>query len=726
MKGRGAVLAGLLVVAALLGSSTASGVAHAVPAATPVPSLQPAATAKLFRKLVAHPRRFQAAADCRPLRAVFYAQTDWLRLATKLAANASPCAEYYISVPPFAADKTKLRPNQANQIRALGTNFHALAEIHWTGWSNYVASTGSTWFDAGVEARKRMADAGFDVTKGDTWAINEFPSSVRTGAGSARSNVREFVRGLYEGDGSNPTRGVAFIVGVAQNTSPLPPYQANVQSWYTDAAFWTDMAAYVSDWSQEVYGDFRNYAVPGQPIQTRRDYLNDYLQHEIVLARVAPTVVQPTREYLESAYSPLANSAWSWGSAYGFTAIPFDQMESYVSAQVYALRYFSATTGEPQDHWGFAWAPRNPGLSSGDFASQTSAILDRLAAAIHDSGETVDPSDPGGGACGPPGQNQFCDADFPGAQFLESWKSFRTWTQPVVSFTTPAQTILAGTPSAAIGVALLQANGSPQVVSAPTSIALTSNSSAGQFALAATGPWSNTLTLTVPAGTNLASPFYYQDTKAGNPTITAAASGFTSGVQSETVQPGPPATVTVAPVSATITAGSSRGFRASAVDTFGNSVASPVTWSVAPVALGTVKPAQGVAVTFTAGRRGGAGTLTATAQGGTGPVSASVTLTVTPGAVRVASLRYGVGKTRLFLTATVIDAARRPVPGARIAVLVRRSGRRYFTGHVTSGANGKAIYHFASRPGCYRAAVKSVVAVGYRWDRATPANKLCK
>ena len=39
------------------------------------------------------------------------------------------------------------------------------------------------------------------------------------------------------------------------------------------------MSAYVSDWSQEVYGDFRRYAVPGAPIQVRRDYLNDYLQH---------------------------------------------------------------------------------------------------------------------------------------------------------------------------------------------------------------------------------------------------------------------------------------------------------------------------------------------------------------------------------------------------------------------------------------------------------------
>ena len=45
------------------------------------------------------------------------------------------------------------------------------------------AQNNSTWFDAGVEARQRMAAAGFDVSKGDTWAVNEFPSSVRVGHG---------------------------------------------------------------------------------------------------------------------------------------------------------------------------------------------------------------------------------------------------------------------------------------------------------------------------------------------------------------------------------------------------------------------------------------------------------------------------------------------------------------------------------------------------------------
>jgi hypothetical protein len=107
-----------------------------------VPSLTPAATHALWSSEVARARapRTLADATCNPARVVFYAQTDWLRLATKLDQQASPCASYYVSVPPLAADKTQARSGQASQIRALGTSFHALDEISWNGWSAWVAA----------------------------------------------------------------------------------------------------------------------------------------------------------------------------------------------------------------------------------------------------------------------------------------------------------------------------------------------------------------------------------------------------------------------------------------------------------------------------------------------------------------------------------------------------------------------------------------------------------
>ena len=58
-----------------------------------VPSLTPQATRALWRAEVARARatpRALADATCNPAHVVFYAQTDWLRLATKLDATPSP------------------------------------------------------------------------------------------------------------------------------------------------------------------------------------------------------------------------------------------------------------------------------------------------------------------------------------------------------------------------------------------------------------------------------------------------------------------------------------------------------------------------------------------------------------------------------------------------------------------------------------------------------------
>src|SRR3954453_7888728 len=145
--------------------------------------------------------RMSAAGQSECLRAIFYSPADWLRLATTLAAHDVPCAQYYVGVPPLAADKTTFRPDQPWRIRALGPNFHAVAEISYNGWARWIAANGTTWFDAGVEARRRMAAQGYDIGAGDTWAINESSSAVRNGAGVARQNLRDLARGLYSGAG---------------------------------------------------------------------------------------------------------------------------------------------------------------------------------------------------------------------------------------------------------------------------------------------------------------------------------------------------------------------------------------------------------------------------------------------------------------------------------------------------------------------------------------------
>jgi hypothetical protein len=719
----------LTVVACLLAASGASsaGTAPRDVAVPVVPSLEPEQTEALWRSLVRQPRHKRAQTGCRPLRGVFYAATDWLRLATKLAASASACAAYFISVPPIVGDKTNLRPDQAARIRALGQNFHALAEIHWTSWSRWVTNNQTSWYEAGVEARRRMAQAGFDIQAGDTWAINEFPSTVRSNSGTARANARELVRGLYEGDGSRTARGVVFTVGIGQATTNVSVYQTNLQNWLADVAFWTDMSQYVSDWSQEVYGDFRRYAVPGAPITLRRDYLNDYLQHPVVVARAGPSTIEPARGYLQSTLTPLANAAWQYESGYGWTFVPVDQMQAYVSAQVYALRAFSATTGQPQDRWGFAWQPRNgSGLSSGEFTAQSGAILDRLAAAIRDSGAD-NPSDPGSGACGPPGQNLFCGGDMAEARFSELWKSFRVWSQPVLAFTTVAQSLTAGRASGPMTISLVDLSGAPQPTTGPISVVLSSGSPQGQFSTGPNGPWSSTLSVVIPVASTSSPPFYYLDTRAARPQIMATAAGVTTAAQVQTVTPGSPAKLRIDPASATLPPRKARTFSVAAADAFENPIATVrAAWSVVPSRLGSATPGTGPTTTFKAVGRGGLGRLVASAPGAGGLLSTVARLRVEPGPIRVASLRYEARRSVLRVTAAVVEAGGPPATGVRTGVLVRRNGRAVFSAQKRTDPRGRATYLVSLAPGCYRTTVTNATAPGYRWNGRTPPNRFCR
>jgi hypothetical protein len=591
-----------------LAALAALGAAHsAAAAAKPVPSLTPAATAKLWTRLVHRKRVPLAATGCRTTRVIVYTQTDWLRAATKLAANASPCAQYSISIPSIAGDKTAARGDQAWRIRALGPQFHALDEINFTGWSSWVGSTGATWLDAGAEARRRLAAAGFNTSLGDTWAVNEFSSAVRKGTGAARQNVRDFVRGLAGADG---VKGVVFQQGIAQTTSDLSVYKANLQSWLQDAAFWTDMSAYVADFGQETYGDVRAYAVPGSSAQTRRDYLAQFLGHGLALADAGPESVAAAHAFLQSSYFALGNAAWAWDAAYGWTNVTFDRMQGFVSTQVYAQR----ASG---DRVGFVWAPKNlNALPPGDYTSQGAAILDRLAAAIRDASEAS--ADPGAGACGPSGQNLYCTGDVDGAAFTGAWQTFSTWSQPAVGFATAPAALTAGTPSAALSVQL-QIAGAPETAAAPVTVTLASSSARGSFAPAPNGPWTSTLSLTIPAGAGSAG-FYYADTVAATPTLTATAPGRTAATQAETVAAGPLASLALSPASASVAAAGTATFTAAGADAYGNPVAVSPAWSVPAGTPGTVS-ATGV---FSA-TAPGSGTVVAAA----GSVSGAATVTVT-------------------------------------------------------------------------------------------------
>jgi hypothetical protein len=539
----GIVVAAVASAAAFAAAVPASADAGRRPSVVPVPSLQPQATQAEWLRLVRRRHPLQGPPSCRPLRAVFYAPSDWLRLATKLAANVSPCAQYSISMPPLAGAKTTFRADQAWRIRALGPGFHALAEVHMPAWRAWVKQTGRSWYDAGVEARRRMGAAGFDLAAGDGWIVNELSSGVRRGLPNARAEVLAFAHGLYDGAGGPAVKGAVFNIGLSQTGAGpgalnLSVYKSQLESFQQDEAFWHELGRYVGDWSQELYGDVHSYAVSGLPLAGRRDALQEWLEHPLLHARLGYPESAAAAAFLYGAYSPLANATWQWGagSGFGWTAVSTDLMQHYVSAQVYALRHFSVLDGQPGDHWGFAWAPHNAsGLPSADFGAATAAIQERLAAAIHDSGGPVNAIDPGLQACG--AAALWCRGETPGGWLNDAWRTFTYWGRLALGLGTPPRTLATGGVSGPL-VVRTQLDGAPRPTPGALTVTFASSSSRSGFSTSPRGPWSSELAVTIPAGSGSSAPVYYSDPVPGRPRITVSALGTLGATQAATVRAG--------------------------------------------------------------------------------------------------------------------------------------------------------------------------------------------
>ena len=300
-----------------------------------------------------------------------------------------------------------------------------------------------------------------------------------------------------------------------------------------------------------------------------------------------------------------------------------------------------------------------------------------------------------------------------------------------IAFATAPQTLTAGTASGQMTVQLQNSGGTPQPAPNAVTVNLSSSSSKGSFSTSAGGPWSSTLSVNIPAGSSASPAFYYLDTQAGSPSLSASATGYSSGSQTETVNAGPLATVTASPASATVTLGGTQSFTASGSDLYGNPVdVSSATWSVGAGTPGTVSPASGASTTFTASSSStGSGSVIATAAGVSG--SATVTVVPAPTTASVSSITYGVQGGRgqhLLITAALTDNTGAPVAGASVSVDIYYEGVvLYASGTGTTGTNGTVTFKLVNASsGCYSTTMTNVTAAGLTWDGATPANSFCK
>jgi hypothetical protein len=404
-------------------------------------------------------QRGPAPASCRlPVEGVFWTGTDWVRLASALANDPAPCGEYWVSIPPLAADKKGFRVLQDDVVRGLGV--HPVAEVvlgEATGWANWVNAGNGTWFQAGVEFRRRMAAAGYGSAPAETWLINEFDRTTATDGPRAaadhpvppygRRAMRDLMAGLYYGGIGMPTMPGIAEIGIHfrhQNLPDVEGLKADLKGWLRDSPFWEDADHYLRWLAVEAYPDVRNWGVSGSSPAERRRHLEDYLFHVLELVRSGPTDVDVARAFMERAYLPLANGGYrarggdqfAFVTGHGNTIVDAETMQHFVSEQVHAIRHFGGShpQGAPAARLGFSWQPCNRlaateagcGTFSAAFQAELDAITARMAEAIYFAYRQGGASPVG--ACSPPGSHvDWCRGEVPGASFTEQWDAFRTW-----------------------------------------------------------------------------------------------------------------------------------------------------------------------------------------------------------------------------------------------------------------------------------------------------------
>lgn len=358
------------------------------------------------------------AAGCAKHARIFtYNPRGWEHLSLAFAANPSPCADYYVHLPAGTGDKTIPRgPKAPAEVHAYGPQFHALAEFHYGEW----AKVGKlSWLDKGKLFRKRMIAQGYDP-KRDTWSINELPSTTRKDP-AVRQNVRDLVKGLYDGNaGDAPLGGLVWNIGVGTAMVNYSVYKPLLEDWLTDAAFWKGMNAHVRWWGQEVYASPEDVCVGSATVGQRAQHINDFAYHPAELAFAGPSAAGAARAFFDESYTPTLSAFWH-GDAYRTVNTSLDNMKHHVSTQIYAARAWSTTHSYPDWRVSLAWNEQLDGASVADQGS----LAKRIAQSVHDAYSNQ--HDEASRACSPSGAYTWCGCKVAGASFNDGWKTFQSW-----------------------------------------------------------------------------------------------------------------------------------------------------------------------------------------------------------------------------------------------------------------------------------------------------------
>jgi hypothetical protein len=101
-------------------------------------------------------------------------------------------------------------------------------------------------------------------------------------------------------------------------------------------------------------------------------------------------------------------------------------------------------------------------------------------------------------------------------------------------------------------------------------------------------------------------------------------------------------------------------------------------------------------------------------------------VTVKPARLKV-DLHYQPRKRAFFVALVATDPDGHAVSRARIAIVVRRDAKRFFSKVATTGAAGRVSVRVLVRGGgCFTTSIARATALGFKWDGHVPRNRYCR
>ena len=315
---------------------------------------------------------------------IVYGQNGWETLTSALAANQTPCANYYVVVTAIG-DKTKPRaagsrdrdPREGAELpRTRRVQHGRLGE----GETGELVGEGPALPTAHGDSRLRPGARHV----GGQRALERGPHE----AGLAGESPRCDAGGLYTGPrGAPPQQGAVFVVGLGQQLANFGPTRASSKAGSATRPGGPPCRRTWPGGRRRRTRAARASASPAAKVGARSTRLNEFTEHPARLAFAGPPQAAPARALFDRAYVPLMTAYWRDAKGYGNNRdLARPDADAREPRGLRGARAGRSATPYPDGRIGFAWNEHPPGATPAQVQALATRVAQSIQAAYGDGG----------------------------------------------------------------------------------------------------------------------------------------------------------------------------------------------------------------------------------------------------------------------------------------------------------------------------------------------------